>query len=582
MELLYKRIFETHETNHYFDSNPITSDKKEYSVNDFESKSIPKNRNIGKWMWKSDSKHKDEYMENYGNPLTSVLEGRYTIVIEKNDEKVSLKVFYVFKNRRVGGRFFKKQTSLDFITFRYKDGAVFYGKMINYHLKRKSRKIMRRFVFGQSDILNKMFSVLREIYGVHWVREQSKENVDEHYSTINLFVNEVSNKSFNVKESLQREVFYETILEKQGVKYPNNYMAFIRSSYPTVTKKDSKKFDGKFIDTFMKVRGLSGKKIKRVLHTIEHFSKGGLSEAINIFGVKYLMGKSDEELKKIIETGNNITGNFIVGVDSLVNKMGKIERDNFFSCYMLSLGNDSLIDTMVFNDHLGFLFKLKRFEDVKWGSYDYQTFSDEHEQWSDKVSSYENGTFTRIYNEVFIEQTEQVILGVDNTYHPKVLMCSDDYNKESGIQHNCVRTYVKSVKSLIISLRKDSKKSSERATIEYSIRVDDDNESLYLTRVQTLGKFNHRLDESWNSPIAILDDRVYTLVSEGLFNTLRLSVEFKGGVEESDYTINDYGGVNWSNENIQYVGSRYRHFGGVEVINENLTLDMFEDLPHPI
>jgi len=59
-----------------------------------------------------------------------------------------------------------------------------------------------------------------------------------------------------------------------------------------------------------------------------------------------------------------------------------------------------------------------------------------------------------------------------------------------------------------------------------------------LTRVQTLGKFNHRLDGSWNDVIAKLDSKVYEYVN--LFDTLQIGGEFGGRKVFSDYIIKEY------------------------------------------
>ena len=160
----------------------------------------------------------------------------------------------------------------------------------------------------------------------------------------------------------------------------------------------------------------------------------------------------------------------------------------------------------------------------------------EHILWSDKVSSYDNGDFNRVYSENFIIGVENIIKGDKTKFLPVVLKNSEEYNEESIIQSNCVRTYVKRPESLIISLR-DVGNSNERVTIEYRIKFDG--KILELNRVQSLGRFNSRLDDYWNYPIKLLDDRIYNMVKDGLFTDLGVEVNFNNVKIKSGYKVNE-------------------------------------------
>jgi len=52
------------------------------------------------------------------------------------------------------------------------------------------------------------------------------------------------------------------------------------------------------------------------------------------------------------------------------------------------------------------------------------------------------------------------------TYYPVLLDNSTNYNQESAIQSNCVKNYVGTSGSVIVSLRKGDRESGVRATIE--------------------------------------------------------------------------------------------------------------------
>jgi hypothetical protein len=179
-------------------------------------------------------------------------------------------------------------------------------------------------------------------------------------------------------------------------------------------------------------------------------------------------------------------------------------------------------------------------EPVKWKSKTHDEFSQEHYDWSEKYNHYTNGDFNRIYNQGFVDKVNEVILTKDGPYFPEVLITSKRYNNESFFQNNCVKTYIKRVGSLLISVRRGEGDTEERASVEYQIipMVWPNKFEFNLNRVQTLGKFNQRLDSSWDDVLVKLDCRIFECVD--LFDTLQIDGEFGGRKVFSDYIIKDY------------------------------------------
>ena len=60
------------------------------------------------------SKDENVFEENYGNPLCGVSFQRRMLTIERSDKKVSIKLFYYSRTRKVGKPYFIKKTSLNF------------------------------------------------------------------------------------------------------------------------------------------------------------------------------------------------------------------------------------------------------------------------------------------------------------------------------------------------------------------------------------------------------------------------------------------------------------------------------------
>jgi hypothetical protein len=98
------------------------------------------------------------------------------------------------------------------------------------------------------------------------------------------------------------------------------------------------------------------------------------------------------------------------------------------------------------------------------------------------------------------------------------------------------------VGSVLISLRRGEGETEERASIEIEVTplVFPDEMYFNLRRVQTLGKRNSRLDNSWDDVLGKLDERIEYIVRERLFDTLQIDGEFGGRKVFSDYIIKDY------------------------------------------
>lgn len=513
MEVIYKKIFNNCETHFYKPYSELEPPKPKREDDDFLGFTPVRSRiSPGKGNWSHESISKDEKIlkENYNNLLTYIHSHRVTIVVEKDEKKVAIKVFENTFLRMVGEKFFRKTTSLNFMSYRFKDGALFYGQMYNYHKKRKCRKIIKRFTFGQKDIIGEWHSFLKRVYS-----RSSKQlfNVEDNVAALKNFIYEVHKYNSQIIEGTLSESFYRLFLDKQGIKYPNNFMVFSELYHPTIVKKDYLKNDYKFIDALMSKYGFKGKKIKRVLHKIKSFDTNVYLWSLQFFGEKFVNSQDDYIIKKMFEA------NFTLNQSPI--ELTTSEKNNAFNIFTQVLIGTININT--FQDHIRFYSYLSRYEKVRWNSKTYEEFNDEHYEFSEKYNEYTIGNFNRNYNKEFIKKVEEVILDKDHYYKPKVLLKSVEYNEESSHQSNCVRTYIKSPDSLIVSLRRDNK---DRATIEYRI-TSLNGKDFGLNRVQTLGRFNNRLDDTWDRSVSLLDDRVYSLVSEGLFDTLTITTENK-------------------------------------------------------
>jgi hypothetical protein len=349
-----------------------------------------------------------------------------------------------------------------------------------------------------------------------------------------LFVNSIPGTE-KYPELLPEQKIYRRYLDCQGIKYPNNWFELI-DAYPQPKKKDLVKCGYKYVDALMKVHNLKGDKIKKSLHTVNRFVDANhFNSACEIFGEKFILNQPDEVINLLLSSWGltHFPNNHI-----FFNKLSKSEKLNFFEIYKLYYRK--LINFHTIADHIRFYSFLENVEPVKWKSKTHDEFSQEHYDWSEKYNHYTNGDFNRIYNPTFVDKVNEVILTKDGPYFPEVLLTSKRYNNESFFQNNCVKTYIKRVNSLLISVRRGEGDTEERASIEYDIipMVWPNKFEFNLNRVQTLGKFNHRLDSSWDDVLVRLDERIFECVD--LFDTLQIDGEFGGRKVFSNYEIKYY------------------------------------------
>jgi len=492
--------------------------------------------------WKDKYKdNKKETFEKYLlDPFWSLFLRRYRIIIQKDESKVRIKFYYYSKEKVVGKKFYRVHTNLMYFTYNYKTNSFYRGKFTNYHKKRKFTKSVSRAVPSHqplASIRNSINSTINEcLYNGTGIINQ----YDYANNIFNIFLNSIPGiQNYSHIESLDNR-FYKLMYDRYNVKLPNNWTSLV-FTYPQPKMRLIRKNKNKYIDSLMSLHKLKGDKIRKVLHEVTHFNPTNIPIICSWFGETFIQQQSNEFLKKLFEF------NYYLGETNMT-VFSKQEKKNIFQ--ILNSVLDLQLGTATFYDHIRFYQSIKRFEPIKWKSNNLESFHNEHLDWTDRNDFYTKGEYKRIYDPKFYEELETPIRDINNNqYYPVLLSSSSEYNEESLIQSNCVKGYVNKASSLIISLRKGSKDSKERATIEFSIVKT--NHQIFLQRVQTLGRFNQKLDDSWIVPIALLDSSI-----RNIFSTLKLElpkVEVKFG--HKVFTAN--GVFNKKNFRLFYNVSKY-------------------------
>lgn len=549
MEELYKFVHNEYRVWEYEDHCPINIRPKEPVYDDSseiqleEVSSSPKREH---WIFKPPLVLGEEnYVNNYSNLLTTILHNRFSIILTKNINKVSVKIFTYRRLRNKGRKFFKVTTRVDYLTFNLETNCTYIGYINNYHKKRKSTSGIRKNEF-YTDPFNRILVMI-----TNRILEMSEynPNLNLHKSDI---IDEVTSIFFkNIPQSQKynnykpSERLYKLYMDSIGAKTPNNWNIFI-NQYPIISLKLLRNNEMKLINGFMMLKKLRGDKIKKILHTIDKIGSLSLYQwSVNFFGFDFINGQSDDFLKSLIENNH-----YFFDVEN--NSFSKKEKNNIFEIFKLVL--NSSINPATFGDHLSMYEKIKNFEEVKWKSRNYEQFRDEHLQYTERVSFYTKGEFSRVYDREFKNKIQEPIL---NEYYPVLLETSTEYNMESFIQSNCVKGYVDNASSIIISLRKNEFDSKERATIEFIVeRIKG---TLKLIRNQALGRFNYPLSPEWDQSIEILEKRFKDLLDENIFKLYTCTYKIGYNTYVSGVVFKEY--LGWDGLELERLVWEEENFG---------------------
>jgi len=97
--------------------------------------------------------------------------------------------------------------------------------------------------------------------------------------------------------------------------------------------------------------------------------------------------------------------------------------------------------------------------------------------------------------------------------------------------------------------RKDSRDSNERATIEYQLSKVGD--KVKYRRIQSLGKYNGKLPETWLYYILKMDSRMSNYVNHKNFETVKITKKCSNGIElHSDSYWDEDGLIKWTHKTI--------------------------------
>lgn len=550
MKELYKFSVENYTTTimHDHSSVELPTNETDLESGKFYSQKNKKNKSGLIFRQKEIALTKESYIENYGNPLAKILKSYAMLVVSEDDLKCSLKLFTGSRTRNINTPYFMTRKNMMFITVNKKTGDIFHGEMKNYSSKKNVKKNLCKNQFSE-DIQKKILNL--------WKNYCYDDCNSKFHDAIFIFRQTIG--EFEHSNTLHNQLLRKYLISKK-IKFPNNFEVFYKNNYESrigfgnlINLKELRKNHNKLIDTVLNRVGLSGRNLKAALHKCENTNFIFYKMLIKIFPKEWL----DNNLELTIKVLNyeKIYSDLLyfghVRIDLTLLSKSELKR----AFQILELVLDNFIDFHTFIDHFKFYTDLKRFgeREIKWNAVNIHTFNEEHFRFSELVDHYKYGTYERIYPTSYYDLLQQPIVFEGDVFYPKLLASSEEYNKESSVQSNCVKTYIGKSGSIIVSLRKNNTDSDERATIEFNfIKVG---EKILVRNPQFLGRFNQMLDKNWIVPRKILNDRVEKLVKNNYFEPPQIKKTFQNGkVLQSSSDWNDEGLLRWSLVDItQYI-----------------------------
>lgn len=539
---IYKKSFEKYQAVKHQDTSPITGS------------SIIRNRDD---LYSASAKHpyftfeerfegKEYYEKHFNDPLYSCTKSYVMLVIEKNGDKLGMKVFEGVTHRREGKGWYRTQKTLDYISVNLQTGDVYNGYLYNYQNKKKFTKSIRRNCFVLEPI-NSLKAKLKNIL---------TKFTDKSYDEVTTFVSEFM---FQIDQRVKLEYLsfeerlFRFYLTKRGIKYPNNFKVYVRELRGPQIKKILKKNDNKLVESVMIQNNLSGKKIRHALHHCDKLNLALYETARTLFGDDWLNQDKENVILDLLNASSSYT--------HIPNRFHEfITKEELKRVYILFKQTfiHQNLDSITFMDHLRLYTELKIFGevDLRWKSVESKSdFHEEHMDWTDKLQHYRMGDYTRHYPDYMYDVISKPLC---SDYHPILLDTSSKYNEESNYQSNCVKGYIGKPNCLIISLR-CGQFLEERATLEYKLTIKDG--VVNANRVQSLGKYNQKLEEQWTDVLLKLDQVVLSCVRDKRFETVKLTKECKNGtVLNSDSHWDENGDLKWTFKNIESSQSQHNFF----------------------
>ena len=466
----------------------------------------------------------EDFVKHFGNPFADVHFDRKRLFIEESDDKISIKYQIHVKDRRVGSRYFTERKVTNYFTFNFKKKMFYSG---TFSTKKKQ-------VIGRSMKVNPTYFAIESF--LRNIRIEKSVAVDQY---LYFFLEKIWDRMGienpqNFEWDCMKSFYSLTYYLVNGIKIPNNWRKFTGVFF---SKKELQKSNMNLVDAAMNKLMLKGSKVKQIFNEMDWVDFDRLYIAYNLLGID----KFNKIENKVFDEFYT-TDEYAQSIE--MNRMGRYYEcfysdkydypNHYIGRALISLTSkekDRILDLIphfdgykwnTLLDHLDMKRELVNLgEDVKLKFTNMSSFNLEHEEFSRLLQSYRKGEVERYYGDV--DSLETPIEHEGETYYPVLLRKTEDYEKESQHQRNCVRGYSERPDCLIFSIRKGSTDGDERITVEYQFRQNE------ILNVQERAKFNELPSADFSQVARIQLANINLMYKLGTLKLPKLIKKYRSG-----------------------------------------------------
>ena len=455
---------------------------------------------------------KNIFLKNYGNLNCELEKNFLQVEIYEKKDKLGIKFFSLRKTRKFGRRYFKTEKVSNFISYNFRTKNFYWG----YNSGSKKR------IKTKNLIVNSFYRHPYSSFSSLLISDFKRLHLDFLYSEDKNYLLKISEKTYEIEKILNQycdlvknkvtdkklsniqshdALLFTCFLIDNEIKYPDSVENFASQRF---IKKDLYK-DKNIVTYFMSEYNLKGKKIRKILNEFDgsFYNLENVLLLYKVFGVDYFNKIDIRYLQKNISPLRHNINSFLFERDnSHLEDFTNIEKSKMLNLFNLGVSIHDLVE------HIKLIKEINlRGHQFKFRSLNPIQFNEEHELVSQIFSDMKKYTVERFYDDNFLRFVQKSIKTSSDDYYPKVLLTTEEYEEESTVQRNCVRTYTTNP-TMIISVRKNNKKSDHRYTLEYRF------EEGIIKRIQSRKKFNETLNEYEETLCSYLDKKINKFINK--------------------------------------------------------------------
>jgi hypothetical protein len=483
---------------------------------------------------------KDQQIKrHFGRPFSSIALQTIERSIRKNGDKVTIKVYHGYRNRKFNSIYFTKHYYVVSLTINLKTG--------NFTLLEKQKggkKSSQRFVTNGFQTLNNAVTKTQSFFNVMKTINKNSRLYDEISETFNNVefstkiqeALDIDHGCINYSNNPEKFIIdlMDMFIKKKQIKVPDGDISYwFYRFYPT--EKYLKKNDRKLFAAILDLLGIKSKITIKFLHLNPEIDIEGFMKFCALLGPeysKYIGNLNNEVIMQSNRKHSNASGYDGINKISLSKQNWKFkyelnnsERENIIKILNSTIdseirGNITIKSAFsgetfrFFEDHFNMINKIRPYDpDLIMKARTLKEFNAEHQELSKMISAIRKGWVLEYkYDDETVSIVEDTLETVfeDNLQklYPHILKREEEYVEEGSYMHHCVASYADKDKSMIISVR--DKSGSDRVTCEFEIQTGRCIQKRYFCNANPPNYFEDAL--------ILLEDRITKRARWGLLN----------------------------------------------------------------